>query len=129
MGADLLVEMGDRGREPYAFVEPVWGTWTMDRFGTSAHLPVLAMRALAQQYALSTTEIEVLVPRLCEPSDDPAMLARKRAALEAFIRLPHLHPSGLSGTAPAFASDAALATGVSRHFLEHVCEAEVRGWA
>ncbi|WFD37555.1 uncharacterized protein MJAP1_000500 [Malassezia japonica] len=122
MGTDLLIETADGGRESAAFVDPMWATWTMDQF-------VLAIRSLAQQYAVSTAEIAALVPRLCDASDDPAMLAKKRAALEEFVRLPHLHPSGLSGTAPAFGADASLATGVSRHFLEHVCEAEVRGWA
>lgn len=131
MGTDLLVETADGGREAFAFVEPMWATWTMDRFGTCAVRATDAVRALqslALQYAVSTSEVAALVPRLCEPSDDPAMLGGKRAALEEFVRLPYLHPSGLSSAAPAFASDASLTTGASRHFLENVCEVEVRGW-
>lgn len=117
-------------RAPSALQEPMWGTWTMERF-------VLAIQALARQYVLSLAHIELLVPQLCtvhaaEPpsvrNSAEALLAQKRVALEAFVRLPYLHPSGLSGAAPAFAADADAVTGTSRHFLEHVCGVEVRGW-
>ncbi|KAL4401808.1 hypothetical protein ACI68E_001457 [Malassezia pachydermatis] len=52
-----------------------------------------------------------------------------RQALEAFVRLPYLHASGISSNAPSFGADAELVTGVSRHFLEHICETEVRSFA
>ncbi|KAI3627743.1 hypothetical protein CBS14141_001744 [Malassezia furfur] len=121
MGTDLLIETADGGRDALAFSQPMWATWTMEQF-------VLALRSLSLQYAVSTTEIAALIPKLCRPFDDPDMHRKRRSALEAFVRLPHLHPSGLSSAAPAFASDASLVTGASRHFLENVCEVEVRGW-
>lgn len=102
------------------------------------------MRVLSAQYALSTAHVDALVPALCEPHADvhlaggargaaahssaEASLPARRDALEAFVRLPHLHASGVSSHAPAFGADADMRAGVSRHFLENVCEVEVRGW-
>ena len=89
------------------------------------------MRVLSAQYALSTAHVDALVPALCEAhahSSAEASLPARRDALEAFVRLPHLHASGVSSHAPAFGADADMRAGVSRHFLENVCEVEVRGW-
>ena len=115
---------------------PMWGTWTMDRFGTwRALTPGRAMAQLSLQYSLSTVHVRALVADLCAPRG-PAPTASaagedrspQRAALAAFVQLPYLHTSGLTSAAPTFGADADGATGVSRHFFEHVCEAEVRSW-
>ncbi|WFC98310.1 hypothetical protein MYAM1_001036 [Malassezia yamatoensis] len=129
-GKELLKETAQNGREQLVFEKPLWATWTMNQFCayySSADL-ARALSNLALQYTVSTVEVEALIPQLCDPSDDHDLLGQKRKNLEQFVRLPHLHPSGLSSTAPAFASDASLRSGASRHFLENVCEVEVRGW-
>jgi len=102
------------------------------------------MAQLSLQYSLSTVHVRALVADLCAPAGTergpvlaagpvPASAGQEerspqRAALAAFVQLPYLHTSGLSSTAPTFGADADGATGVSRHFFEHVCEAEVRSW-
>ena len=100
-----------------AFQEPMWGTWSMARF-------VRAMSCLSTQYDLATTHTRMLLPDLCEASEG----APHRAALATWVRLPCVHTSGISANAPAFGSDAETITGTSRHFFEHICETEVRGW-
>ncbi|WFD31500.1 hypothetical protein MSPP1_002537 [Malassezia sp. CBS 17886] len=118
----LLVEAASGGREAGVFQQPMWGTWTMEQF-------VRVVCRLAQQYSLSTAHLAALAAALCAPGASwEDALPQKRHALEEFIRLPYLHPSGLTSAAPTFGADAALATGVSRHFLESVCAVEVRGW-
>ncbi|WFD19918.1 hypothetical protein MCAP1_002160 [Malassezia caprae] len=128
----LVVETSAGRLGAAALQTPLWGTWTMDRFGR-------AMAQLSLQYSLSTVHVRGLVADLCAPSGTPAPAAGpavasaperspQRAALAAFVQLPYLHTSGLSSAAPTFGADADGATGVSRHFFEHVCEAEVRSW-
>ena len=47
---------------------PMWGTWTMDRFGTwRALTPGRAMAQLSLQYSLSTVHVRALVADLCAP--------------------------------------------------------------
>lgn len=100
------------------------------------------MTHLSLQYALSTVHVRSLVDELCTPHigaapRGPARTATseaaperspQRTALASFVQLPYLHTSGLSSMAPTFGADADGMTGVSRHFFEHVCEAEVRSW-
>lgn len=125
-GSALLAEVGERHPE-MAFVEPMWATWTLERFIVAAH-------SLSMQYSVSAAHLGVVVRELAGQQDGAragdldAAAARKRDALAEFVRLPYLHPSGVSGAAPTFSADADSECGVSRHFFEHVCEAEVRGW-
>lgn len=84
------------------------------------------MSSLSLQYALCTAHVGTLLPTLCEAHahDD----APHRTALATLIRLPCLHASGLSESAPTYGADAGAVSGTSRHFFELVCETEVRSW-
>lgn len=92
---------------------------------------VRALTSLAAQYSLSTAHLEHLVATLtAAPADPPEPgPSTARRALSEFVRLPYLHASGVSSSAPAFGADADARAGVSRHFFEHVCEVEVRSFA
>ncbi|WFD36179.1 protein farnesyltransferase [Malassezia cuniculi] len=127
--------VGERNPE-VAFVDPMWATWTLERF-------VVAMKSLCMQYSVSDAYLAVVVAALtgreerggtgggsgsgnAKAADLQGVAAQMRDMLSEFVRLPHLHPSGVSGTASTFSADADSECGVSRHFFEHVCETEVR---
>lgn len=115
----LVVEVGAR-RADAAFREPMWATWTLERFA-------VALGSLALQYAVSGAHVARAVDVLAGRAGGAPAPDAARAALAEYVALPHLHPSGALA-APTYAADASGACGMSRAFLAHVCAAEVRGW-
>lgn len=144
----LMRDMAAGGREKQIMCEPMWGTWSMSRFGMYGghefppiicqghwsdifHELVRAMSSLSSQYMLSTVHVSTLLPQLCAPprSEPSNASSKPRSALTMLIKLPCLHTSGVTANAPSFGSDADALAGASRHFFEHICETEVRSWS
>ncbi|KAJ9479372.1 hypothetical protein PHBOTO_002838 [Pseudozyma hubeiensis] len=116
----LLDEASQRKGLEFAFQDPMWGTWPMERF-------VERVLDLTRQYRISTQHLQLLVPTLIKSGEAPASTAarkhgeqeaverrskQRRAAYEAWIGLPYLEtrgPQSLIG-------------------LEAVCEVEVGRW-
>ncbi|SNX83816.1 uncharacterized protein MEPE_02524 [Melanopsichium pennsylvanicum] len=113
----LLEEAAQRKGLEFAFQEPLWATWSLDRF-------VERTMDLTSQYRVSTQHLELLVPTLVKSGESPTPTSRhsggaeerrskeRRAAYEAWIGLPYLETRGSQ----------------SLIGLEGLCEVEIGRW-
>ncbi|SPO24404.1 uncharacterized protein UTRI_03672 [Ustilago trichophora] len=114
----LLEEASQRKSLEFAFQDPLWATWPLDRF-------VERTCDLTTQYRISTQHLQLLVPTLVQSGEPPASASsrnsqeaqerrskQRRGAYEAWISLPYLETRGSQ----------------SLMGLEALCEVEVGRW-
>ncbi|SAM82433.1 uncharacterized protein UBRO_04551 [Ustilago bromivora] len=114
----LLEEATQRKGLEFAFQEPLWATWSLDRF-------IERTSELASQYCVSTQHLQLLVPTLIHSGEPPASASsrnsegaaerrskERRGAYEAWISLPYIETRG---------SQSLLG-------FESICEVEVGRW-
>ncbi|SPO23799.1 uncharacterized protein UTRI_03672_B [Ustilago trichophora] len=114
----MLEEASQRKGLEFAFQEPLWVTWSLDRF-------VERTSDLTTQYRISTQHLQLLLPILVQSGEPPASASspssegaeerrskERRGAYEAWISLPYLETRGSQSLVG----------------LEALCEVEVGRW-
>ncbi|PWN50717.1 hypothetical protein IE53DRAFT_81487 [Violaceomyces palustris] len=126
----LLLEAAKSKGPEFCFLQPMWGTWPMDRF-------VSTLSRITSQYVVSTRYLEDLIPCLCSSKPTSSIQLKihlrgqptpsgasggggktkaddlRRLAFEEWVRLPFLELKGNN----------------SRRWFEQVCEVEVGRWS